>query len=324
MNKEQASKILGVNVNSTEEEIKKAYKQLALKYHPDKNKNVGAEDKFKEISTAYEYLLNPPVENVFNPFENINNHFNFHFNMFGNENVRENVRCDDTVHNVFIKLKDVHTGISKTFKINLKKTCFDCKKECDLCKGDGKLKIHKQFGPMVQIMSTICNKCNGACLIRSNMDCNKCNNGDIIEEITVKLDVPKKATSGTKIVYDNLGHQPKNKKEIPGNLVFELHVDSKDEHFTRRHNDLIYNVKITLKESIIGKNIIIPYYDIPIELNIKTLGIINPYKEYSLSNYGLAKEGFLILKFEIDYPEIVLNDTDVAIVDTILTKVNIL
>ena len=70
---------------------------------------------------------------------------------------------------------------------------------------------------------------------------------------------------------------------------------------------MIHKVRITLEESLIGKDIEIAHYDDPIKLNINTLGIINPNKEYILFNMGLGGAGNLILRFEIDYPEITLS-----------------
>jgi DnaJ-class molecular chaperone len=325
MNKEKACKLLDIDINSSEENIKKAYKRLALKYHPDKNKSPDADEKFKEISTAYNYLLNPPEENVFNPFENIHNQFGFNFDIFGggHHHRRQNQQCQDTIHYIHVKLKDVHSGLNKNFKINVKKTCFECKTTCDVCKGEGKLTTYRKLGPMTQVISTTCNKCNGACSTYSSNNNCSCTNGHIVEEHLINVIIPENVENGNQVIFEGLGQQPNNKNDKPGNLIFICNVDNNDKHFTRRNNDLIYNVNITLKESIIGKIIEIPYYDGPVVLDIKTLGIINPKKEYSLFNHGLAKKGSLILIFNIDYPEITLSDEQISEINNIFVKSNI-
>lgn len=335
MNKEKASNILGVSLNASENEIKSAYKKLAIKYHPDKNKDPSAEEKFKEISTAYNYLLNPQQQNEhfnmnthFNPFEHFNFHFN-HFDPFNLNNINVNnfpVKCANVIHKINLKLKDAHNGLNKNYKIKVKKTCFECKETCTTCNGSGKTQSHRQIGHMTQVITNQCSHCKGSGKIHNKekgINCAKCDNKrEWLEEKTIEVSIPKCVENGYTIEIENMGEQPSNEKDIPGNLIFQILVENKDDHFTRRQNDLVYELNITLEESIVGKFIEVPHYDRLVCLDIKTLGIINPKKEYIIYNYGLSSKGNLILKFNIDYPEVTLNDDQIEKFKLMFNEIN--
>jgi len=313
--------ILGVNKNASDSEIKKAYHKLALQNHPDKG---GDNEKFQKISVAYETLSDPEKRNiydnphlqnqnpffgggVFNPFDHI-----FQQQFGGHHHHQQQhpqpKKCNPTVFKVNLKLNDIHKEIKKNYRINIKKTCLKCKETCDVCAGSGQQTIRRQMGPMIQMLTQVCSSCGGSGEnVKRNSNC-ECEGKEILEEKKIEVVIPKCVMNGHQIIFKDLGEQPTNSKDKPGDLIFTINVIESDENFTRRGtSDLIHKVRITLEESLIGKDIEIAHYDDPIKLNINTLGIINPNKEYILFNMGLGGAGNLILRFEIDYPEITLS-----------------
>ena len=325
MNRQTALNILGLNDGVSEEEIKKMYKKLALKYHPDKNN--GKDEKFKELKIAYDTLTNN--ESSSNPFEDIMNNSGLFNHFFGGINIQQQhqnnpKKCNNTIMNIKIKLKEIHQECIKKFKIKLNKICMKCSTICNKCNGTGQITEKRQFGPMFQIITNACVICQNIGTIQSK--CEECNfKGHVEMEQLIELKIPICSKKGETISFVGFGEQPKNQKDTPGDLIFVLDIEDKDEYFQRRNNNLIYQTSITLKESLLGKNIIIPYYDSNITLNIKTLGIINPNKEYTLFNYGLGKLGDLILIFKIIYPEICLDDNEISLLNNtfnLISKLN--
>ena len=327
-------KILGVNKNSSDEEIKKAYRKLALKHHPDKNRD-GNNEQFQKIQEAYETLSDPEKkQNYDNPRHNLDNMFPFENHPFFRHHNNQNhnnrkQKKNDHVYVCKISLKDVYFGTTKKFKVNRSKICRRCNKMCNQCNGNGIITQYIQMGPFTQSIQQKCQQCNGDGKYKlENTNCEECKqDGYINEEKIFEVNIPRGVESGKQIVFEEWGEQANKDNEISGNLLVNIIVDD-NPHFRRNGYNLIYTTQITLKESIIGKKIKVPYFEDDIIIDTKGFGIINPNKEYIVFDKGLFiqdsnKKGELRIIFKISYPDKSYNDDEINILANVFKQVNL-
>jgi len=344
--------LLGIQRGADQEEIKRAYKKMAVKHHPDKGGDV---ETFKEISLAYETLSNNEKKNIydqvgdegyqaaqqgggmpqhhhFNPHDIFQQMFgggggfggmggfNFDINLNGGGPGQGHARRRDTMHQIEISLDEAYFGTTKNIKINLKKVCFSCQSTCSQCQGKGHIINMQMMGPFRQIIQQQCDKCNGSGQVfTKNPRCGTCSgkgkyNEDIMKEIIIQRGI----TSGFKINLTGFGEQTKMQDETPGDLIIEIIIQNHP-HFTRSYNDLIFKTDITFIESVLGKNITIPHFTGNFTININKYGIIEPNKQYILKDKGMPINnsdknfGNLILIFNVSYPQKILTDENIQL-----------
>jgi molecular chaperone DnaJ len=256
--------ILEVSENSTSDEIKKSYRRLSKKYHPDVNPD-GAE-KFKEISEAYEILSDEQKRNEYNNRKNnpfggdidLNDLFGQFFGGVNNQRIR---RQNKEIH-ITIGVIDSFKGIRKdiNFVRNIEcGTCFGSggkKKKCEICGGNGVVTTRTGNGFFSQIYQTTCNTCSGTgeSVIEGCTTCNA--KGFVSNQEKINIDIPKNTQNGSIYRLANYGDYLKGGY---GDLMVFVNVIAQN-GFERSGNDLIYTYYFDF-ESLKNEKIEIPYPD---------------------------------------------------------------
>ncbi len=213
--------MLGVSKDASQAEIKKAYRKLAMKYHPDRNDSEEASEHFKKLNQAYEVLSDPKKRSEYDnpprsPFDSMG--FGGGFNdifeeMFGFGNRRQKQqnrkpppqKGSNRGIEIIVDFKDAILGTTKEVRVNREDMCGDCsgtgstkktyEKVCDNCNGTGSIAF--QQGMMV--MQTTCQKCGGSGKIRVN-PCRTCSGtGRKADSVKVKIAIPDGINDGMQL-----------------------------------------------------------------------------------------------------------------------------
>jgi molecular chaperone DnaJ len=285
--------ILGVDKTADEKEIKKAYRKLAMKYHPDVSEEEGSEEKFKEISEAYAVLSDDEKRQRYDQFghagmdgftaEDFYQNVNFEdifqgfdigniFEMFGfgGGSSRSNrggpQKGSDIYTEVPITLEEAFNGCEKEIKITRSEICPTCNgskskpgvepETCPTCKGTGQIKeVSNTFlGQMVNVRP--CRHCGGTGKIITD-PCEECRGkGSVRKSKTIKLEIPEGVDEGNHLRVSgegNCGEKP----GLEGDLIVTVHI-KQDKRFTREGDNLFYEQQISFPQAALGDIISIP------------------------------------------------------------------
>ncbi len=266
--------ILEVERGASQGEIKKAFRRLALKYHPDKNPgDQAAEEKFKEIQRAYEILSDPEKRSYYDStgmdpssinhggfnrgFEDI---FDFFGDMFGSRsqgNYRVSRRGADLRYDMEISFEEACFGTSRVVDIERIDDCLEChgkgfkdsadRKTCPTCGGSGRVGYNQGFFMVIQ---SACNRCKGTGYIISN-PCKNCSGtGKYRIKKKLKIDIPEGISNGNRIRLAHEGERGENGGE-PGDLYVFIYV--KDHPFFKRDgSDIHINIPVTITQAALG------------------------------------------------------------------------
>jgi molecular chaperone DnaJ len=247
-------KILEIEENATDDQIKKSYRTLSKKYHPDVNPE--GTEKFKDIAEAYEILSNKEKRNAYlssknNPFAD--SPFADMFNQMFNQQSRPQQRrkaAPDKIIKVQVSPFESYNGVEKTIQYLKENHCDGCngrggdQQSCGTCNGSG-FQI-KSFGTgfMVQQMRVACASCGGRgyTLVHRCFKCDGRGVKSVAHEVKVKL--PVAVDNGQFLKLENLGDFRNGEY---GDLVVQIELVNKD-GYEKMNDDLIYNLYLNLEE----------------------------------------------------------------------------
>ncbi len=285
--------LLGVDRKASAEEIKKAYRKLAMKYHPDQNKDSKeAEAKFKEINEAYDVLKDEQKRAAYDrfgkaAFENggmggggggfggaggFGAFSDIFEDMFGDMmggraggNPRANMRGSDIQYTMEITLEDAFKGKEATVKIPVNDTCDKCDghgtesgkgaESCPTCHGSGRMRAQQGFFTIERTCST----CGGAGSVIKD-PCKKCSgSGRIRKEKTLKVQIPKGIDSGRRIRLAGEGEA--GMRGAPAGDLYVLVAIKPHKFFKRDGANLYCRVPIPMATAALGGEIEVPSID---------------------------------------------------------------
>lgn len=325
-------KILGISKGASQDDIKSAYKRLARTHHPDRG---GDKEKFQNIQEAYETLsdsnkrqkYDSPQDDLFpfafdHPFFNQNQHQHHH-----QQQKKQIIKKADHLYTCKITLRDVFYGTIKKLKVQRSQVCKACINDCNNCGGNGIITKHVQMGPFTQVVQQTCSNCNGSGKTSNSNNCIDCKSSGVIQEENIfEIIIKPGIYNGKKFIFDGWGEQPIRSNETAGSFIVSISIDT-DPNFTRSGLDLHYTITLSYRESIIGKDVIIPHFKEAIHLDTRGFGIINPNKNYILYDRGLINEsgtvGNMQIKFIINYPERTFNDEELVTLKKVFDSINL-
>lgn len=304
MAKRDYYEVFGLGRDATQEEIKRAYRQLAMEYHPDKNPgNKEAEEKFKEAAEAYEVLNNQEKRQAYDRFGHDGMRGGFEgaggfdfdlsdalrtfmdgFGGFGDifgsgrgrgSRVGQQVGSDLQVR-LSLTLEEIAKGVEKRLRIKRLVVCDNCDgtgadssdgvSTCQMCHGSGEVRQVSRsiFGQFVNVST--CPTCHGQGQVISK-PCGKCRgDGRIRKDEEVKVRIPAGVATGNYLTRRGDGNVGPNKGPA-GDLI--ILIEEKEHSIFERHgNDILYTLTIGYSQLVLGTEIEVPTLDSNVKLKI--------------------------------------------------------
>jgi molecular chaperone DnaJ len=340
MPKRDYYEVLGVARGASSEDIKKAYRQMALRHHPDRNPgDKEAEERFKEAAEAYSVLIDVQKRSVydrfghdglrgqgfqgfsgfdssvFEDFEDIlGNFFGFSFgDFFGASETRrgrQRQRGRDLALEVEIALEDAASGVEKEIKLNRAELCPVCRgskrkpgtqpSACPACGGKGQIRYQQGFFTVART----CPRCQGQGEIISS-PCENCQGkGQVREKRTLKVRIPAGVDEGTRLRL--VGEGEAGDEGMPSGDLYVITRVLRHAFFERDEKDLSCQIEISVSQAALGARIEIPTLEeseiLKIPAGVQS-GEILRLKGKGVQDIAGRKKGDLFIKIQVRTPQ---------------------
>lgn len=330
--------MLGVARDADAKAIRDAFRTLALRYHPDRNKEPGAEERFKEIAEAYAVLSDPNKRAAYDagsfsaagvPPEDLFAGINFDelfrgvgfglgddlFNRFFRRRRGGPAQGEDLEITIEVPLDKIARGGEETVQSTRPATCSACHgtgaaagtapKNCDACHGSGQHVARRQDGGMVVQYVTECSACHGAGTVIEK-PCGECMGTGKVQRVeTLEVKIPVGAEEGTILRIAGRGLPSRDATGSPGDLLVTLYTRP-DPRFERRGADLWHTARLQVPDAALGTTLDVPTLDGT--ASVKVPPGTQPDSVLRLSGKGLPRfggrgRGALLVRLEVQIPE---------------------
>ncbi|XP_061596906.1 dnaJ homolog subfamily B member 13 [Cololabis saira] len=289
---------LEINRNATDEDVKKAYQRLALKFHPDRKEGGGDSQKFSDVGEAFDVLSDPPKKAI--------------YDKFGQEGLKEGVPVEPGFNGAWTSKYAYHGDPEKTFRQffgddNLFASIYSI--NAPLRYGGMRPGLVKPQDPPIErdLLVSLDDLFYGC--TRTIRITRKVMNDDgltySIKDKILTIDIKRGWKEGIRIIFSKEGDQGPN--IVPADIVFTLRQKSHP-LFERQHNDLIYKTKISLEKALTGFPLDVPTLDGKL-IGIYVYDIVHPAYKKIVTGEGMplsqdpSQRGNIIITFEILFPE---------------------
>ena len=297
-NKRDYYEVLGLKKGASDDEIKRAYRQMAKKYHPDINKEPGAEEKFKEINEAYEVLSDPNkkarydqfgfedptggfgggqgFEGGFGGFGGFDDIINSFFGGGRRQSSNGPRQGDDVEKQMTITFEEAVFGCKKKIRLSVDEECIQCGgsgaaskndiKQCTKCGGRGRVYIRQQTIFGASTVETVCPDCRGKGKTVTKK-CPECGGtGRVRKTKDVEITIPAGIQTGMSLRMEGYGQSGYN-GGMPGDLYIQFNVLDHP-NFKRNGQDIILEIPLSVSQAALGDTIQVPTIDGPVDLKI--------------------------------------------------------
>lgn len=361
MSKKDYYEVLGVEKTASKEDLKKAYRKLAMQFHPDRNPDdKDAEEKFKEAAEAYEILSSDEkranydrfghagVRGGQQGFSDINDIFSHFSDIFGGASIFDDffgggqrrsrrhsggTPGSDLRVTLQLSLEEIAEGTSKKLKIKKQVKCDECggsgaeagtsKNTCPVCHGSGEVKTVSRsvFGQFVNI--TACSNCNGEGSV-IDKPCRKCmGDGRVQDEVSIKIDVPAGVGDGNYMTMRNDGNA--GKRGGPAGDLVVVFKEVQHEYFVREGDDILYDLYVSFPEAALGGEVEVPTLSGKAKLKIDSgtpSGKLLKMRDKGVKHLNHSGRGDQIVRVNIAVPK-KLNSKEKELLKELLNSPNV-